>query len=46
MNLEKGVFALFPKIKKSAKLGPHSSRRVHASVSQLLITVLVSGSGS
>ena len=27
------VFRTFPKIKKSAKLGPRSSRRVHASVS-------------
>ena len=28
-----GFFRTFPQIKKSAKLGPHSSRRVHASVS-------------
>ena len=27
------IFRTFPQIKKSAKLGPHSSRRVHASVS-------------
>ena len=28
-----GVFRTFPQLKKSAKLGPHSSPRVHASVS-------------
>ena len=32
-ELGEGVFRTFPQIKKSAKLGPHSSRRVHASVS-------------
>ena len=33
MSLVKGFFALFPKIKKSAKLASHSSPRVPASVS-------------
>ena len=33
MSLVKGFFALFPKIKKSAKLGPHSSPRVPTSAS-------------
>ena len=33
MSLGKGFFRTFPQIKKSAKLGPRSSRRVHASVS-------------
>ena len=32
-ELAEGFFALFPKIKKSAMLGPHSSPRVPASVS-------------
>ena len=33
MSLGKWFFCTFPKIKKSANLGPHSSRRVHAGVS-------------
>ena len=33
MSLVKGFLSTFPQIKKSAKLGPHSSPRVPASVS-------------
>ena len=33
MSLVKGFFSTFPKMKKGAKLGPHSSPRVPASVS-------------